>query len=81
MQNQPDQPLWVSLGLANISTRKGALTLFWACLAFATACIPLAYTGWVAWIDWSWAAVMLLCSMWYWLCIRWMDRNAAWSKV
>lgn len=81
MQNHPHPPLWVSLGLANIRTRKGALILFWTCFAFATACIPLAHYQWVAWIDWSWAAVLFPCALWYWLCIRWMDKNAAWSET
>ena len=63
MQNPPAQPLWVSLGLANISTRKGALILFWVCFAFAIACIPLAYFQWIAWIDWSWAAVLFPCAL------------------
>lgn len=80
MQNPPAQPLWVSLGLANISTRKGALILFWVCFAFAIACIPLAYFQWIAWIDWSWAAVLFPCALWYWLCIRWMDRHAGWPE-
>ena len=81
MQTTPDQPLWVSLGLANISTRKGALTLFLICLACAIACIPLAYYRWISWIDWSWAAVMFPCALWYWLCIRWMDNNAGWPNA
>lgn len=77
MQHLPDTPLWVTLGLANISTRKGALILFWTCFAFSVACIPLSYYL----EDWSWAAVMFPCSLWYWLCIRWMDRHAGWSEA
>lgn len=79
MQRTPNMPLWVFLGLANIDTRKGALVLFWSCLAFGIACIPLAYYRWVAWVDWSWVAVMFPCALWYWLCIRWVDTHTGWA--
>ena len=75
MQRTPNMPLWVFLGLANVNTRKGALTLFWGCLAASIACVPLSYYL----QDWSWAAMMFPCSLWYWLCIRWMDKRAVWA--
>jgi hypothetical protein len=75
MQRKSNMPMWVFLGLANIETRKGALILFWSCLAFSFICIPVSYHL----DDWSWAAVMFLISLWYWLCIKWVDKNAAWA--
>lgn len=77
MQRTSDMPLWVFLGLANINTRKGAMWLFQACFLFSLASIPLSYYL----DDWSWVAFMFPCSLWYWLCIRWMDNNAAWSRA
>ncbi|MBI5041930.1 MAG: hypothetical protein HZB57_12260 [Gammaproteobacteria bacterium] len=79
MQRSPDMPLWVFLGLSSINTRKGALILFWSCFAFSVACIPLAYYQWVQWVDWSWVAIMFPCSLWYWLCIRWIDKHTGWA--
>jgi hypothetical protein len=75
MEKTQDMPLWVFLGLMNINTRKGALILFWSCLAFSIFCIPLSYHL----DDWSWAAMMFAVSFWYWLCIRWVDRKSAWQ--
>lgn len=74
MQRTSDMPLWVFLAFANINTRHGALLLFRGCLAFSIASIPLSYYL----DDWSWAAMMFPCALWYWLSLRWMDRNAAW---
>lgn len=75
MHDKPKTPLWVSLGLANIETRKGAMILFWSALAFSVFSIPLSYYL----DDWSWAAFMFPIALWYWLCIQWMDRNSAWT--
>lgn len=75
MQRTQNMPLWVFLGLANINTRKGALILFSSCLAFSVLSLPLSYYL----NDWSWAAVMFPCSLWYWLCIRWVDRHSGWE--
>lgn len=77
MQRTPDMPLWVFLGLANINTRKGALILVWTCFAFSLLCIPLSYYM----HDWSWAGIMFLCSLWYWLSLRWVDRHAHWTPI
>jgi hypothetical protein len=76
MQRKNSMPLWVFLGLSSIETRKGALILFWSCFIFSIFCIPLAYYL----KDWSWAAVMFPCSLWYWLCIKWVDKNHVWGK-
>ena len=76
MQRTKNMPLWVFLGLSSIETRKGALILFWSCFIFTIICIPLSYYL----KDWSWLAVMILCSLWYWLCIRWVDKNHIWGQ-
>ena len=75
MNDKPKSPLWVSLGLANIETRKGAMILFWGALVLSVCSIPLSYYL----DDWSWAAMMFPITLWYWLCIQWRDRNSAWA--
>lgn len=75
MEKTTNMPSWVYFGLLNINTRKGALILFWSCFIFSLFCIPLSYYL----NDWSWAAVMFPISLWYWLCIRWVDKHASWG--
>lgn len=79
MDRTPNMPMWVFLGLANVNTRKGALILFLSCLLFSIATVPLAYLQVWEWLDWSWPALMFPCSLWYWLCIRWVDKHQAWA--
>ena len=71
-------PVWVFLGLMNIYTKKGAVVLLSTCILFALICVPLAiyemYT-----VDWSWVAMMAAISVWYWLCIKWVDKHSEWE--
>ena len=79
-------PLWVLLAFSSIHKRKHALMLIWACFLFTVYCLP-----WSLFInnelvsslflinDWSWIAMMLPISLWYVLCLRWMDKNQAWE--
>ncbi len=86
MEKKDDTPLWVFLAFSSINTRKGALILIWSCIVFSLYCIP-----WVkfftdpAWVekiflidDWSWLAMMIPMIIWYWLSLRWADKNSAW---
>ena len=75
MDRKDNMPMWVFLGLLNINTRKGSLILFWSCTVFAVFCIPLSFYL----HDWSWAIMMFAISLWYWLCIKWVDRNSSWQ--
>ncbi|MEQ1637338.1 MAG: hypothetical protein ABL903_11650 [Methylococcales bacterium] len=82
-------PMWVFLAFSSINTRKAALILIWSCLIFTLYCIP-----WVAiippnnaWIsklflidDWSWFAMMLPMSLWYWLSLKWVDKHIGWEN-
>lgn len=81
-------PLWVTLALSNIKTRKGALILIWSSLIFTAYCIPWTQYFKQAWVvelflidDWEWFAMMLPMTLWYWLSLRWMDRNATWQTA
>ena len=75
MERKDNMPMWVFFGLANIEKRKGGLILFWSCLAFSFISIPISYYL----DDWSWAAIMFPISLWYWLCIKWVDNNSTWA--
>jgi len=88
MEKKDSTPLWVFLAFSSINTRKGALILIWSCIIFTLYCIPwvkfFAEQEWVAKIfridDWSWLAMMIPMVIWYWLSLRWADKNSAWES-
>ncbi len=81
------KPLWVSLALSSIESRRGALILLWGSIVFSIYCIPwstfIATEQWVAKFflldDWNWFAMMIPFPLWYWLSVRWVDKNTGWS--
>jgi len=87
MEKTKNMPLWVFLAFSSIETRKMALILTWSCVIFSVYCIP-----WVNYTDntlvstifliddWSWLAMMIPLCLWYWLSLRWLDKNAAWPS-
>ncbi len=87
MEKKDETPLWVFLAFSSINTRKGALILIWSCVVFSLYCIPwvkfFADQQWVSKIflidDWSWLAMMIPMIIWYWLSLRWADKNNAWD--
>jgi len=87
MQKDDNMPLWVFLALSSIETRKGALLLIWSSLLFSLYCIPwsLLYEGnpWISKLflidDWEWFAMMLPMTFWYWLSMKWVDKNRGWG--
>ncbi len=89
MQKTDDMPIWVFLALSSIETRKGALILVRSCLLFMIYCIPWVHyydgNGWVAKVflleDWSWFAMMPPMTLWYWLSLRWVDKNSGWRRT
>lgn len=86
MQKQPSTPIWVYLAFSSINSRKAAIWLIAGCLVFSVYCVPWSTLAdapaWVARLflidDWSWFAMMLPMTAWYWLSLKWMDRNQAW---
>lgn len=88
MEKKDNMPLWVFLAFSSINTRKGALILIWSCIVFSIYCIPwvkfFADQEWVSKIflidDWSWIAMMVPMIIWYWLSLRWIDKNAVWES-
>ncbi|MCK5307921.1 MAG: hypothetical protein KAJ73_04850 [Zetaproteobacteria bacterium] len=89
MEKTDNMPVWVFLAFSSITTRKGALVLTWVCAVFTIYCIPwpLGFTSqdWVAKIflieDWSWFAMMVPITFWYWLSLRWIDSNSGWENT
>ena len=86
MQKDDKMPLWVFLALSSIETRKGALLLIWSSLLFSIYCIPWSLffmeTPWVSKLflidDWEWFAMMIPMTLWYWLSMKWIDKNRGW---
>lgn len=75
MERKDNMPVWVFLGLMNIETRKGAKILLMSSLAFTLFCIPLSlYLD-----DWSWLAMMVPVTLWYWLSMKWVDKHSSWG--
>jgi len=83
-------PLWVFLAFSAIESRKGALILIWACVAFSIYSLPwvlflgdkLGETGkFILFVDdWSWIGMMVPITLWYCASLIWMDRNDGWLR-
>ncbi len=64
-----ERPLWVAVGLWGLKTRA----LAWAFFALSI----LVATGWMMYWSWS-GAIIYLAAVWYFMAIRWADKNNAW---
>lgn len=88
MEKKDDMPLWVFLAFSSINTRKGALILIWCSVIFSLYCIPwslfIPEQEWVKQVflidDWSWLTMMVPMLLWYYLSLRWIDKNKAWEE-
>lgn len=88
MQKSDDMPLWVYLALSSIETRKGALLLILSNVLFSAYCIPwitlYTDTAWVAKVflieDWEWFTWSSPMTVWYWLSLKWVDKNRGWQN-
>ena len=86
MKKNDTTPIWVFLAFSSIETRKGALILLRSSLVFSLYCIPWVFyfngNEWVAKLflidDWTWFAMMLPMTAWYWLSLKWIDKNGGW---
>ena len=86
MQKDDNMPWWVFLALSSIETRKAGLILVWSSLIFSVYCIPWAIYFAQPWVsqlflidDWEWFAMMLPMTAWYWLSLKWVDKNRGWQ--
>ena len=80
-------PLWVKLVYANVHTRKMALIMVIFCVVFTFYCVPWAQFSTNTTVtklflikDWSWVAMMIPMTIWYWLSLKWVDKNAGWES-
>ncbi|MFI3187641.1 MAG: hypothetical protein QX198_16835 [Methylococcaceae bacterium] len=86
MKKTDTTPLWVFLAFSSIETRKGALILIWSSILFSLYCIPwVSYFSDNDWVvklllidDWEWFAMMMPMVAWYWVSLRWVDKNSGW---
>lgn len=86
MQKNDKMPMWVFLAFSSIEKRQHALWLIWSSVLFTLYCIPwgqlFASQAMVSKLflidDWSWFAMMVPISIWYWLSLKWVDRNSGW---
>lgn len=89
MQKTADTPLWVYLAFASIETRASALLITYASGLLAIYCIPWVLLfpahSWVGTVflldDCDWLLMMAPMTLWYWLSLRWMDKNARWKPA
>ncbi|VAW77000.1 hypothetical protein MNBD_GAMMA14-852 [hydrothermal vent metagenome] len=64
------------------------MLLVWASIIFSIYTIPwsrlFANHEWIVSLflidDWSWFAMMVPITFWYWISLKWLDRNAAWTS-
>jgi hypothetical protein len=89
MEKTDNMPIWVYLAFSSITTRKGAVLLILACVVFTIYCIPwpiyFANQDWIVKIflikDWSWFAMMVPVTFWYWMSLWWVDHNSGWADT
>ena len=68
------RPLWVRVGLYGLAKRSNAFTFVWISLGLAGVGIlvgfvkPLSFVG----------SIFIFSALWYWLAIRWVDKNGKW---
>ncbi len=78
-------PFWVTLAYANVHTRKMALITLIFCVVFALYCVPWVHFSRKPMVgrlflihDWNWFAMMIPMTIWYWMSLKWVDKNAGW---
>ena len=84
-----NKPVWVEVGLFGIETREKAmswfisslvgavmlciLTVFFLAMMMETPLLVAIFFGLLV------GGFIGLASLWYWLCISWMDKHGGWS--
>lgn len=89
MVKTANMPVWVFLAFSSIETRKGALLLTTVCALFSVYCLPwplfFENQDWLASVflidDWSWFAMMAPITAWYWISLKWLDKNSGWKNT
>jgi len=65
----------VKVGLLGINSRKAAFAYFWFCVFISALSLALCFIH----PGFAVGLLFLLSALWYWLCIRWVDRNSRWN--
>ncbi len=76
MKNTEGFPLMVTIGLLGINSRKVALAYFWFSNLLSLVSLVLGFMNPMFFIG----TLFLMSSLWYWLCIKWVDRHSRWEK-
>jgi cell shape-determining protein MreD len=84
------RPAWVEVGLFGIESRKKAMSWFVSSLVGAFLLFIVTVMVLSMMLDAPILVAILfglilgglvgLASLWYWLCIYWMDKNGGWSQ-
>jgi hypothetical protein len=88
--NTISKPFWVQIGLLGIKSRSGALGWFYSSI-FGSLMLDGFTIYFLAsfmetpliisiFVGTSFAIIFATSSLWYGLCIHWMDSNEAWEK-
>lgn len=75
MKKLDNMPVWAYWGLWGINTRKVAMTYFIIALILSLAIIPFS----IMMKDYLYLCVVL-APIWYWVSIKWADKNNAWNS-
>ena len=70
-----EKPLWVRVGLWQISSRSMAIAFMIGAVVLATVGVAYGLVGRRVFVIFG---GFYLSALWYWLCIRWMDVRKAW---
>lgn len=74
MEMKDDMPSWVYWGLWGIKTRKVAMLFVYISIVLTLAIVPVG----IALYNYLFMAFTLV-PLWYWLSIKWVDRNSTWE--
>jgi hypothetical protein len=84
------KPFWVEIGLLGINSRSAACAWLYSSLAGSLLLIAVTFAALTSVLEITALPALAigalvggsfsLSSLWYWLCIKWMDENGGWLK-
>ncbi len=76
MERKETVPKWVHWGLLGIRKRKTALVYLWASLILCFVVVP----GSIVIGEYTYCTIVFV-PLWYWLSIKWVDKNGSWEAL
>ena len=70
-----DWPPLVRVGLWGLGSRGSAWVFFWGCIVIGAICSIYGFSD----RRFFQGSGLLLAALWYYLAIRWVDRNGRWN--